>query len=68
MNEGLIAAMAHFEDFDEEHEPLPSPEEDFEDFECNQDDFAFVATHPSDPKMFDKALRGPDSKHWEEAL
>ena len=40
MNEGLITAMAHFEDFDDEDEPLPSPKEDFEDFECNQDNFA----------------------------
>ena len=40
MNEGLIAAMAHFKDFDDEDEPLPSPKENFEDFECNQDDFA----------------------------
>ena len=68
MNEGLIAAMTHFKVFDEEDEPLPSPEEDFEDCECNQDNFAFVATHPLDPKRFDKVLRGPDSKHWEEAL
>ena len=55
MNNGLTAAIAHFEDFENK-----SP--------CSKEDFTLVATHPSDPKMLDKALRGPDSKHWEEAL
>jgi Reverse transcriptase (RNA-dependent DNA polymerase) len=64
MNKGLIAAMAHFEDFDDEDEP-PDAEED-SDYPLN--DFAFVATHPSDPKTLDEALRGPDAKQWEEAL
>jgi hypothetical protein len=64
MNEGLIAAMAHFEYFDDEDEP-PDSEED-SDYPLN--DSTFVATHPSDPKTLDEALRGPDAKQWEEAL
>ena len=31
-------------------------------------DFALTASHLTDPKMLDEALRGPDSKQWEEAL
>jgi Reverse transcriptase (RNA-dependent DNA polymerase) len=64
MNEGLIAAMAYFEDFDDKDEP-PDAEED-SDYPLNN--FAFVATHPSDPKMLDEALSRPDAKQWEEAL
>ena len=64
MNDRLVAAMAHFKDFDDEDD-LPSSKENFK---CTLDDFAFVATHPDDPKTLDEALRGPDTKHWENAL
>jgi hypothetical protein len=65
MNEGkLTAAIAHFEDLDDEN----NPSEGFDNFIYSQNDFALASTHPSDPKTLDEALRGPDSKHWEEAL
>src|SRR5277367_4136140 len=64
MNEkGLVACMAHFEDYDD-NEQLSPPI----DFNHLHDDFTLVATHPSDPKTLDKGLRGPDAKHWEKAL
>jgi Reverse transcriptase (RNA-dependent DNA polymerase) len=64
MNKGLITAMAHFGDFDDEDKP-PDAKED-SDYPLN--DFTFVATHPSDLKTLDEALRRPDAKQWEEAL
>jgi Reverse transcriptase (RNA-dependent DNA polymerase) len=48
----------------DEDEP-PDAKED-SDYPLN--DFTFVATHPSDPKTLDEALRGPDAKQWEETL
>jgi hypothetical protein len=59
---GLVAAVTHFVDLDDENKP---PEPDFNSF---PNEFALVSTHPSDPKTLDEALRRPDAKLWEEAL
>ena len=62
MNEGFTAALAHCEngtDFDDEEEIFSS------DLPL---DFALVGSIRLDPKTLDEALRGPDAKHWQEAL
>lgn len=55
------AALACFEDFDDENQSQEEPD-------CIKYESVLVATHPSDPKTLDEGLRGPDAKHWEEAL
>ena len=56
-NIGLVAVVTHFEDFDVEKDPP-----------CFQNEYALIATHPSDLKSLDEGLRGLDAKKWEEAL
>ena len=53
MNEGLIAAVVH--ELDQEDEMLPP-------------DLALVGTLNSEPKSIDEALRGPDAEEWRKAL
>lgn len=60
LNEGLTAAIAHFEE--------PSKETSEGLLDELPPDFALVASHPSDPTTLDEALRGPDAKKWLEAL
>lgn len=60
---GLVAGIAHLEDFDDDDQTSLQG-----DFDPPDDDFTLVATHPSDPKTLDEGLRGPDAKHWEKAL
>ena len=50
-NVGLVAVVTHFKDFDVKNDPP-----------CFQNEYALVATHPSDPKSLDEGLRGPDAK------
>ena len=62
INEGLTAALAHCQsrtDIDEDEEMLST------DF---PPDFAFIRSICSDLKTLDKALHGPDAKHWQEVL
>ena len=60
MDNGLVAAATYFEDFRDENEP--------QELDCIEYESVLVATHPSDPKTLDEGLRGPDAKHWEQAL
>ena len=62
MNEGLTTALAHCKnrtDLDEDEEMFLT------NFPPN---FALVRSIGPDPKTLDEALRGPDAKHWQEAL
>lgn len=65
INEGLIAAISHFEDLNEDKNMSASV---YEDYYCLYLDIALLGSHSSDPKTLDEALRGPESKHWQEVL
>ena len=64
INEGLTAAIAHFEDPIDDGDMSNSP---YEDVDCFHD-LSLVGSHSSDPKTLDEALRGPNSNHWQKAL
>ena len=60
-----MAAITHFEDLKEDENMSPSIHEKLH---YSYLDTALLGSHSSDPKTLDKALRGPKSKHWQEAL
>ena len=70
MNEGLVATVTTVVDLDQ----VVSPEELHNDpdcyINCFQDlppDLSLSSYSGVDPKMLDKALRGPNTKEWQEA-
>ena len=48
--------------------PLEATDDVDEGFSKLPLDFTLVGSIGPDPRMLDKALRGPDAKHWQEAL
>jgi len=69
INEGLISAIAHCKVEGEDNEsPLEATDDIDKGFSELPPDFALVGSIGPDPQMLDKVLRGPDAKHWQEAL
>jgi len=69
INEGLTAAIAHCEvEGEDKKPPLEATDDVDKGFSKSLPDFALVGSIGPDPRTLDEVLRGPDAKHWQEAL